>query len=293
MENPRRRKDLIETSEALSDLARVLGWPERALSLGGRLGLAFGARGEGGPRRTRAHYEPLQRVIAISKPSGPGTLAHEWFHALDHHAMLTAGGHGYASEQKSGLAAGTALVDLIAALSAYGAAFGNGALAGRSARLDRRRPRSKPYWSTMRELAARAFEAWVVDRLARLGVRNDYLVNFVPAEEWTGKTDLDQGYRCKRRACEFTSTTPRQRQRDFRRPPGPNRLRDTRSRNGRAARAGQPVMATATLLTAMLQGASARPPSIHPTYSRTPEPCARGSDKPQTGVRRNRARGAR
>ena len=201
VENGRRRKDLLETSEALSDLARVLGWPERALSLGGRLGLAFGARGQGGPLRVRAHYEPLQRVVAISKPAGPGTLAHEWFHALDHHAMLTAiparraaGGHGYASEQQSALTAGTALGDLIAALTAYGAAFGNGALAGRSARLDLRRPRSKPYWSTVRELAARAFEAWVVDRLAQLGIRNDYLVNFVPAEEWTGETDLDQGY---------------------------------------------------------------------------------------------------
>ena len=86
VEANRRRTDLVDTSQGLEDLAAILGWPARALSLGGALGLAFGARGRGGPQRTRAHYEPGQRVIAISKPAGPGSLAHEWFHALDHEA---------------------------------------------------------------------------------------------------------------------------------------------------------------------------------------------------------------
>ena len=190
----RRQADLLETSEALSDLARVLGWPERALSLGGRLGLAFGARGKGGPRRVRAHYEPLQRVVAISKPSGPGTLAHEWFHALDHHAALLTGHSDFASELNARTLGKSDLENVAAALAAFGAAVKTGGMRKRSVRLDSRRPRTSPYWSTVRELAARAFEAWVVDRLAELGIRNDYLVNFMPAEEWPGKTDLDQGY---------------------------------------------------------------------------------------------------
>lgn len=68
--------------EALHDLANVLGIPPRALSLGGQLGLAFGARGSG---RAAAHYEPGKLVINLTKMSGAGTLAHEWGHALDHY----------------------------------------------------------------------------------------------------------------------------------------------------------------------------------------------------------------
>ena len=194
VENARRKADLMETSEALCDLARVLGWPERALSLGGRLGLAFGARGRGGAQGVRAHYEPLQRVVAISKPSGPGTLAHEWFHALDHHVTLLADRSGFATEELGRTPDDTELGGLAAALAAYGAALRTSRMAARSKRLDTRRPRSNPYWGTVRELAARAFEAWVVDRLAELGIRNDYLVNFKPPEEWPGTKEMDQGY---------------------------------------------------------------------------------------------------
>jgi len=68
--------------EALMDLADVLGWEPEALSLGGTLGLAFGARGKGG--RAAAHYEPGQRVVNMTRMSGAGSLAHEYGHALDH-----------------------------------------------------------------------------------------------------------------------------------------------------------------------------------------------------------------
>lgn len=67
--------------EALMDLAEVMGWEPKALSLDGTLGVAFGARGTG---RAAAHYEPGQRVINMTKLSGAGSLAHEFAHALDH-----------------------------------------------------------------------------------------------------------------------------------------------------------------------------------------------------------------
>jgi hypothetical protein len=66
----------------LHDLADTLGIPAETLSLGGQLGLAFGARGKG---RAAAHYEPGKLVINLTKLSGAGTLAHEWGHALDHY----------------------------------------------------------------------------------------------------------------------------------------------------------------------------------------------------------------
>lgn len=68
--------------DALADLAHVLDVPPRALSLGGTLAIAFGARGRGG--RASAHYEPGRRVINLTKPSGAGALAHEFGHAMDH-----------------------------------------------------------------------------------------------------------------------------------------------------------------------------------------------------------------
>ncbi|OHC95542.1 MAG: hypothetical protein A2792_03360 [Sphingomonadales bacterium RIFCSPHIGHO2_01_FULL_65_20] len=77
-----RQRSVNLAFEALHDLAAVLKIPPEALSLGGKLGLAFGARGKG---RAAAHYEPGKLVINLSKMSGAGSLAHEWGHALDHY----------------------------------------------------------------------------------------------------------------------------------------------------------------------------------------------------------------
>lgn len=74
--------------DALLDLADVLGVPPRALSLNGELAVAFGARGHGGKGFTApgaAHYERDYEVINLTKEQGAGSLAHEWFHALDHY----------------------------------------------------------------------------------------------------------------------------------------------------------------------------------------------------------------
>lgn len=66
--------------EAFHDFAAVLGiLPEQA-SFGGRLSIAFGARGRG---RAAAHYEPMREVINLTKMNGAGSLGHELFHALD------------------------------------------------------------------------------------------------------------------------------------------------------------------------------------------------------------------
>lgn len=77
-----RQRSVNLAFEALHDLAAVLKIPPEALSLGGKLGLAFGARGKG---RAAAHYEPGKLVINLTKMSGAGSLAHEWGHALDHY----------------------------------------------------------------------------------------------------------------------------------------------------------------------------------------------------------------
>ncbi|WP_418133242.1 PLxRFG domain-containing protein [Variovorax sp. NFACC26] len=79
-----RQQLLNDAYDGLLDLADVMGIPPRAISLNGELALAFGARGSG-LSGARAHYEPAKAVINLTKMNGAGSLAHEWFHALDHY----------------------------------------------------------------------------------------------------------------------------------------------------------------------------------------------------------------
>ena len=71
--------------DGLLDLADVLGLPPKAMSLNGELAIAFGARGKGGLKSGAAHYERDYEVMNLTKMQGAGSLAHEWFHALDHY----------------------------------------------------------------------------------------------------------------------------------------------------------------------------------------------------------------
>ncbi|MDH0156471.1 LPD38 domain-containing protein [Stutzerimonas stutzeri] len=73
---------LNDAYDSFMDLAEVIGVPPKALSLEGRLGIGFGSRGRG---RASAHFEPGTVVINLTKTKGAGSLAHEWFHALDNY----------------------------------------------------------------------------------------------------------------------------------------------------------------------------------------------------------------
>lgn len=79
--------------DALCDLTQILaGRPlspddnlllgQQLISLRGTLALQYGIGGRPG---VSAHYAPLQRSFALAKNAGPGSIAHEWFHAFDHH----------------------------------------------------------------------------------------------------------------------------------------------------------------------------------------------------------------
>src|SRR3546814_1400786 len=102
VEDARRREDLNEAYDALLDLAGVLGVPPKAISLNGELGLAFGARGKGGKNAAVAHYEPGNVVINLTKRGGAGSLAHEWWHALDNY-FSRSGGRARSEEHTSEL----------------------------------------------------------------------------------------------------------------------------------------------------------------------------------------------
>lgn len=75
-----RRASLDYGYDALLDMCKALNISTKDISLGGRLSIAFGARGSAG---AAAHYEPLREVINLTKMHGAGSLAHEWAHAMD------------------------------------------------------------------------------------------------------------------------------------------------------------------------------------------------------------------
>jgi hypothetical protein len=167
VEGARRQADLNRAHDALLDLASVIGCAPRALSLGGTLGLAFGARGRGGKGAAAAHFEPDQIVINLTKTNGAGSLAHEWFHALDNHLARRSGARStqYASELNGPFAG------LIGRLTT------GTRMAERSALLDR--VRSSPYYTTRVEMTARGFETFVISELGSRGITNDYLANVI------------------------------------------------------------------------------------------------------------------
>lgn len=216
VEGPRRQADLNRAYDSLHDLADVLNVPTKALSLNGRLGLAFGARGKG---KAAAHYEPGEVAINLTKGNGPGTLAHEWFHSLDNYfgrydvstdGKITSGGDYMTEAQRAGRvfkdgryvdAEYPVRQEVYDAFKGVMKAINSSDMPRRSALLDE--VRSKPYWSTDVEMAARAFERYVQDKARTAGVENDYLVNIRKAPEhntdntWAYPTnaELDGGIR--------------------------------------------------------------------------------------------------
>lgn len=73
--------------DALCDLQLILQVPSEVISLRGNLALHYGTGGRPG---VAAHYSPMERAFALAKNAGPGSIAHEWFHAFDHYITAKA-----------------------------------------------------------------------------------------------------------------------------------------------------------------------------------------------------------
>ncbi|WP_022727209.1 LPD5 domain-containing protein [Fodinicurvata sediminis] len=183
-----RQQSLNEAYDALLDLAGVLNLPARALSLNGELGLAFGARGKGGRSGGAAHYEPDTVVINLTKNKGAGSLAHEWWHALDNYFSRQRGEPTqFMTNRPKSINEGVrpemvqAFQDVISTIRTTG-------MAQRSRNLDKRR--TKAYWSTDIEMSARAFESYIIAKLQDAEQANDYLANIVSEEIFA----IEDGY---------------------------------------------------------------------------------------------------
>ncbi|HFW4798339.1 TPA: LPD38 domain-containing protein [Salmonella enterica subsp. diarizonae serovar 60-67:z35:-] len=214
VEGPRRQSDLNRAYDSLMDMADVLKVPEKALSLNGRLGLAFGARGKGGKNAAAAHYETGQVAINLTKGNGAGSLAHEWFHALDNYfgqhdvakdGNVVSGDRFMTARDTRGSLyqpeAYPVREEVYDAFMGVVKAVNDSGMRRRSLLLDD--VRSKPYWSTDIEMAARAFERYVQDKAKAAGVDNEFLVNIRKADEhgspdtyaYPTEAELDGGIR--------------------------------------------------------------------------------------------------
>jgi hypothetical protein len=176
-----------KSAEALADLADILGLPDEAIGLGGKLGLAIGARGRAG---ALAHFEPYQAdnaaspnvggpVINLTRASGAGSLAHEWGHGLDHFAANNKPGEGkFLShpEATSGGAGGSP--ETIKAMKKVQEAMRTSGFSDRLLDETVRRkltPTKRQYWNSQEEKFARTFERHVQNKLQSAGRENTYL----------------------------------------------------------------------------------------------------------------------
>lgn len=192
-EQKKRQADLNQTYDAFLDLAHLLHLPSKAISLNGELALAFGARGSGGKNAAKAHYEPGRAVINLTKMNGAGSLAHEWWHAVDfyfgamnqkpHTSLVTTAVARWEKAEDVAVRP-----EIMRGFNALKQTLQSSGMDRRSRNLDVYK--SKPYWSTLPELSARAFEAYVKGELKQAGNSNDFLVNFVTPEVWESMRPL-------------------------------------------------------------------------------------------------------
>ncbi|WP_440429177.1 LPD38 domain-containing protein [Phocaeicola plebeius] len=173
-----RQSFLNNIYDSLMDMSKILGISPKGLSLGGKLAIAYGARGKSA---ASGHYEPYKNVINVTKTSGNGVFAHEWMHALDYYFssfnpenIYSSAPHATSGEYKSDIrdevkSSFDNLMSVIKASDYY----------KRSVALNE-------YYSSDAELAARALQDYIIRKLEEKGQVNDFLSNHITPEEWSG-----------------------------------------------------------------------------------------------------------
>lgn len=195
-----RREIMPKIYRSLANLATTLKCSPIDLSLPigeMNLGIAFGARGHGGLRASRAHYEPSQHVINITRSgalSGGGSLGHEFMHALDHwlFCQLIENNDTTLLTDLSVEELATVLpemTEIVQFLSDPSTRFYQDALSLDS--LDGRNPK-KPYWSSLRETFARGGASSLIKLLHNnhnQWIRDDFLSwNFMKEVKYGSRT---------------------------------------------------------------------------------------------------------
>lgn len=164
--------------DALVDLMSILQGPELLVSLRGTLAFQYGSGGRPG---ISAHYEPGTRTFALAKNAGPGAIAHEWFHALDHYladkAFSDAPGNMFASEAwlRDATPVPHPINDLLFACFRTVMLDDSGENPSEMFRASKAADKANGciYYADPAEMCARAFEAFVQDS----AISNNFLVS--------------------------------------------------------------------------------------------------------------------
>lgn len=157
-----RQMAVNQAYDAFMDMARLIGVSSKAMSLNGELGIAFGARGMG---NASAHYEPNNVVINLTKTQGAGSLAHEWWHALDNYFARRAGSDG-------GMVTENRQIEMRDALRK---AFNDMLDMVKGSDYAKRSTDKGEYWGRTREITARLLSEWVDSELKKRGELNTFL----------------------------------------------------------------------------------------------------------------------
>ena len=170
-----RQNSLDAGYDALCDFAYVLGIRRTAVTCDGKLSIAFGARGRG---KALAHYEPLRKVINITKMRGAGSLGHELIHAMDFilgEALGLSGMDGSAMTRCL-FSAPESMKSLMYAIKYRPGTYRKTRFYADAEWIDNHYAKSdKGYWASETEMLARAGACFLKDRLKEKGIRNDYL----------------------------------------------------------------------------------------------------------------------
>ena len=177
-----RQSALNQAYDAFMDLSEATGISPQGLSLGGELGIAFGARGGG---KAAAHYESGKVVINLTKTQGAGTLAHEWWHAIDNYFSRRRGhSAGYNTERRDykltredGKLKRTDEKERTEITDAFGELMKAIEESDYGKRSNRYASIKSNYWKDPTELGARAFAVWVERKLSEKGIVDDFLAN--------------------------------------------------------------------------------------------------------------------
>ena len=85
-----RQEFLNYVQDAFTDLSIALDIAPESLGQNGQMSIAFGARGQGLTGAV-AHFEPIKKVINMTKLKGAGSLSHEYGHSLDNYLSRLSG----------------------------------------------------------------------------------------------------------------------------------------------------------------------------------------------------------
>lgn len=203
--NAERDRSAAQFYWALEDLMRALNCPELVISLRGSLSFQYGIGGRPG---VAAHYDPSTRTFSLAKNAGPGSIAHEWFHALDHYlaAKVFSDCPRVMFASTAWLSEATPVVHSLndKLLQCFQAILlsSNGRqpseLFAISAAMDKKL--KVQYYAKPEEMCARAFEAFVDD-----GVNNNFLVGNTRTSKEAKCGLYPQGQQRERINIAFTS----------------------------------------------------------------------------------------